>query len=116
MTKKQEKRRFKRSPLLLTIELKGDIAGQKKTIELGLTRNISAGGAYLSSANWNSLEVGSTVDLTLSVPCRIQNVLHFIKLEGKAVVIRKDELPEKPPSRRGVALKFDEKLKLAECE
>jgi len=116
MTEWEEKRENKRAPLLLTIELKGDIEGRKETIELGLTRNISAGGAYLSSANWDSIEVGSEVGITISAPCRIQNSLHFIQLEGKAIVVRKDDLPEKTATRRGVALRFGDKLTLVECE
>jgi len=112
----EEKRDSKRAPLLLTIELKGDVEGRTETLELGLTRNISAGGAYLSSANWDGIEVGSDVHITISAPCRIQNALHFIQLEGSATVIRKDDLPEKTATRRGVALRFGDKLKLVECE
>ena len=109
---REDRRKHRRADLQLSIELRGDVGGEQRTIELALTRNVSAGGVYLAAADWESINVGKEVGLTISTPCHIQNSLHFLKLEGRATVIRKEDLPDQNPTRRGVALEFGDQLRV----
>ena len=112
-----ERRKDPRQKLFLVMEINQHAQNPEQQSKINvITNNISAGGVYFKTAKWQQIAVGDDVDFTIfmSVPIAGKN-WHMNKLQGKAKVIRHQELPvEEGHSDAGhwcgIALKFDSPL------
>jgi len=77
----------------------------------GTTENVSAGGAYFRTSQWEELSPGQGLDFQLSGLTGYNVGPIFRSLRGKGTVLRLDA-PEPrgtPLGRGGVAIRFDER-------
>ena len=98
-----EKRRFHRYDLQLEASISIYQDQVVKKVEKGMTRDISAGGAFVHSSSQYPVGTLLHIEVYLPVNSRVGNLQHS-KLQGQGCVIRS--------SSNGFAVSFDEK----ECE
>jgi hypothetical protein len=88
-------------------------AGQEEQVAgSGTTENVSAGGLYFRTRDWQLLAKGETIGLTVSGLSQYDHGPLFRVLKGQGTVLRLDAA-ESPESRRtdpGVAVRFREPL------
>jgi hypothetical protein len=82
-----------------------------KAVATGRTVNLSDGGALLSVPIRSVGEVGSKVNVTLSVPRTTPNTYMLEEVASAATVVRQQPLVD--AAFAGVALRFDRPLDLA---
>lgn len=77
----------------------------------GTTANVSAGGVYFVTSDWQGLTQGQNVDLQLSGLSAYNLGPPFRSLRGRATVLRLDapEAKGTPYAKAGVAVRFDER-------
>lgn len=108
-----ERRQWPRLPLRLKVDFSS--GGREELMEgTGLTENVSAGGLYFRTGDWHRLEKGDPVVLTVSGMSGYNHGPLFRTVGGKATVLRLDEpeASEVPYARAGVAVRFDERLRV----
>jgi hypothetical protein len=104
-----ERRRSLR--LALKLQVAFAPAGQEgQATGSGMTENVSAGGLYFRTGDWQSLAEGDTLDLTVSGLSRYERGPMFRTLKGQATVLRLDAAA--PPTDPGVAVCFSEPLQM----
>lgn len=115
-----EKRRHLRQEVLLPLRVaNGDLTG--RVLYEGVTINVAAGGVYFRTYGWRDFEVGAQVEVVIDVPAEMDGLLPFGGMKGRGAVVRVEESgrfarlsrdrQDDRPSERGVALKFDSKLR-----
>ena len=115
-----EKRRHLRQEVLLPLRVAhGGLTG--KVLYEGVTINVAAGGVYFRTYGWRDFEVGGRVEVVIDVPTEMIGLLPFGGMTGRGTVIRVEESSgfsrlsrdgaDCRPSERGVALRFDSKLR-----
>jgi len=102
-----ERRKWPRLELRLNVEFSSPqgVGGS------GITDNVSAGGMYFLTGDWQGLSTGQGLVLRLSGMSSYNEGPLFRTLGGKATVLRLD-LPETeglPFAKAGVAMRFDER-------
>jgi hypothetical protein len=103
-----ERRKRPRLQLRLNVEFSspaGEAGG------FGITDNISAGGVYFLTPDWQGLKMGQSLALRLSGTSNYDDWPVFRTLGCKATVLRLDVPPEQraPHAKAGVAMRFDER-------
>ena len=107
----RERRRWPRLQLRLHVNFSVPQAERKAEGE-GTTRDVSAGGAYFFTPNWQVLEEGAKVKLRLTGFSQYNAGPLFRTLEGEGTVVRLEpasEVEHKDYSTGGVAIEFDER-------
>lgn len=115
-----EKRKHQRQDVLLPLRVaQGDRTG--KVLYEGVTINVGAGGVYFRTYGWRDLVVGTRVSVVIDVPPEMYQLLLFGGMAGYGQVVRIEESgkfarlspdrDEGRPTERGVALRFESKLK-----
>ena len=97
----------------------GDLTG--KVLYEGVTINVAAGGVYFRTYGWRDFAVGGQVEVIIDVPAEMSGLLPFGGMTGQGSVIRVEdcgrysrlsrENEDYRPSERGVAVRFDSKLR-----
>ncbi len=80
----------------------------------GTTANVSAGGLYFTTPEWDKVRVGEQVGVQLSGLSSYNHGPLFRILHGRATVLRIDAPSAPDPAYRtgGVAVRFDEKPRI----
>ena len=115
-----EKRCHQRQEVLLPLYVaNGEVTG--KVLYEGVTINVGAGGVYFRTYGWRDFEVGGCVEVVIDVPAEMDGLLPFGGMTGRGTVVRVEESGrfarlssgrgDDRPSERGVALRFDTRLK-----
>lgn len=108
MDGEKERRRWPRLELKLNVEFvvredDSEASGQ------GVTENVSAGGMYFVTPDWQTLDVGDEVALRLSGLSGYNEGALFRSLHGEARILRLDTPGAEPESEPGgVAVEFEE--------
>jgi hypothetical protein len=104
---------YPRVPLALTVHFAAG-EDEQELQGVGTTKNVSAGGAYFLTSEWQSLGVGQDLGLELSGLSIYNHGPLFRELRGRATVLRVDPPDDsRPPYRNaGVAVRFDERPRL----
>jgi len=113
LEKHTERREWPRLTLKLNVEFFGR-EGEREPHGAGTTENVSAGGVYFMTTDWQNLRVGQNVGLHLSGLSSYNHGPLFRILHGRATILRVDT-PEAaaPPYRAaGVAARFDERPRI----
>ena len=95
----------------LHVDFKAPDADRKAQGE-GTTRDVSAGGAYFFTPNWQVLEEGAKVEIRLTGFSQYNAGPLFRTLEGEGTVVRLEpssEVDNEEYSTGGVAIEFDER-------
>jgi len=104
----RERRRWPRLELKLNVEFavrddQSEAGGQ------GVTENVSAGGMYFVTPDWQALQVGDDVALRLSGLSSYNEGALFRSLHGQGMILRLDPPEEKREREEaGVAVEFEE--------
>ncbi len=108
-----ERREWPRLTLTLNVEFFPGSEDQELR-GAGTTENVSAGGVYFQTSNWQALQVGQNVGLHLSGLSSYNHGPLFRELHGRATVLRVDPPSEEQPPYRnaGVAVRFDERPRI----
>jgi len=106
-----ERRKRPRLQLKLNVEFSsagGEAAG------FGVTDNVSAGGVYFLTPDWQGLKTGQSLALRLSGMSSYDDWPVFRTLGCKATILRLDVPPDRrlPHAKAGVAMRFDERPKV----
>ncbi len=104
-----ERRKRPRLPLKLNVEFSS--AGGEAT-GFGITDNVSAGGVYFLTPDWQGLKTGQSLALRLSGGSSYDDWPVFRTLGcNKATIVRLDVPPDKEllHAKAGVAMRFDER-------
>lgn len=120
MVFESEKRRHQRQRVLLPLRVvNGDLTG--KVLYEGVTINVAAGGVYFRTYGWRDFGVGAPVEVIIDVPAEMSGILPFGGMTGRGTVVRVEECgrfsrlsrehEDDRPSERGVAVRFDSKLR-----
>jgi hypothetical protein len=115
-----EKRRHPRQEVLLPLRVaNGDHTG--KVLYEGVTINVASGGVYFRTYGWKDFTLGGSVQVVIDVPAEMDGLLPFGGMTGQGSVVRVEEggpfarlnrdTDEDHPRERGVALRFDSKLR-----
>jgi hypothetical protein len=103
-----ERRRWPRLNLQLGVSFsETDEASQP--LGMGITANVSAGGAFFLTGDWRELSAGQGVFLRLSGMSRYNDGPLFRTLGGKAHVLRVAPPGAARRDKGGVAVQFDER-------
>ena len=115
-----EKRKHQRQQVLLPLRVTAaDATGN--LLYQGITINVGSGGVYFRTYAWRSLCAGMPVDVVISVPPDMLQELPFGGMTGRASIVRVEESGRfarlggaesvERPTERGVALRFESKLR-----
>jgi hypothetical protein len=85
--------------------------GAARAHRLGTTANVSSGGVYFTTSEWQGIDAGQELGVRLSGLSGYGAGPLFRSLKAQATVLRVDTPPEgpEPSSRAGVALRFNER-------
>lgn len=105
-----ERRGSPRLKLNLNVEFSPEGQDAKAT-RLGITTNVSAGGVYFTTGEWEQLQPGQELGLRLSGLAGYGTGPLFRSLRGRAVVLRLDPPEEGSANypKAGVAARFKER-------
>lgn len=120
MVFESEMRRHQRQGVLLPLRVvNGDLTG--KVLYEGVTINVAAGGVYFRTYGWRDFAVGAQVEIIINVPAEMNGLLPFGGMTGQGTVVRVEDSGRYSklsrenegyrPSERGVAVRFDSKLR-----
>lgn len=82
--------------------------GDREVSERAQTANISVGGAYFKTSDFQRIRVGNVISVSISIPRQLADKFPFSRIVGKARVARVEKpLPQDSTScRQGIALEF----------
>ncbi len=85
--------------------------GEQEPARMGATANVSAGGLYLVTSEWQGLQAGQDLNLRLSGLSGYGAGPLFRVLRSRATVLRVDDPNDEDRAyeRKGIALRFSEK-------
>jgi hypothetical protein len=108
MAKWVDKRAWPRLELQFNVEF-NDAGEAEFASGTGSTENVSAGGIYFQTADWQELREGQNLDMRLSGLNSYGRGPFFRTLMGKVTILRLQlpDTPTDPYSRAGVAARFD---------
>ena len=116
----RERRKHQRQEVLLPLRVtSADATGG--LLYQGITINVGAGGVYFRTYAWRGLREGMPVNVLISVPPEMTELLPFGGMTGQGTVVRVEESgryarlantdSRDRPTERGVALQFLSRLK-----
>jgi hypothetical protein len=116
----RERRKHQRQDVLLPLRVtEGGVTG--KLLYQGNTVNVSAGGVYFKTLNWQELRVGTRVHVVIDVPPELFRRLPFGGMTGTAEVVRVERGSRSPdslngdgaslPGQGGVAIRMTSRLR-----
>ncbi len=105
-----DRRQWPRLQLKLNVEFVAE-GEQRQVSGAGTTANVSAGGLYFVTSEWQALEPGQSVRLRMSGLSGYDFGPLFRSLRGKATIVRLEPAERETPSpnKAGVAVRFDER-------
>ncbi|MGD2174033.1 MAG: PilZ domain-containing protein [Candidatus Brocadiaceae bacterium] len=108
MNETGERRQWPRLPLKLNVRFFA--GGQQKAPRVGVTDNVSAGGLFFHTADWQGLEENQQVVVELSGMSGYNAGPLFRTIAGTATILRLEEPRTDSEQRKaGVAARFDER-------
>lgn len=99
----RERRRHQRIDMNLPVQAKRLISPEDAGFKEAVTRNISLGGAYFTTSDFN-LAPQEEIVVSISVPKERTRLFPFSRLAGRAKVIRVEQFGQQ--RWQGVALQF----------
>ena len=108
--REQERRESPRLNLTLHVAFLAE-GQEQQASRIGTTTNVSAGGVYFNTSEWQGIESGQEVGLRLSGLSGYQPGPLFRDLRVKATILRVDapKQPTTPYAKAGVAARFSER-------
>lgn len=105
-----ERRESPRLGLRLNVEFLTE-AEDRRSHRMGTTSNVSAGGVYFMTDEWQSLKAGQELGIRLSGLSGYGAGPLFRSLRARATVLRVDSPtePATPITKAGVAIRFNER-------
>jgi len=106
----KERRESPRLGLRLNVEFLSAPASSRAH-RLGTTNNVSSGGVYFTTGEWDGLAAGQELGIRLSGLSGYGAGPLFRSLKARATILRVDPPPKDagPSARAGVAARFDER-------
>ena len=108
--KENEQRQWPRLELQLNVEY-WSAAKESPVSGTASTANVSVGGVYFLTSDWERLRPGQNLELRLSGLAAYSPKSAFRNVSGKATILRVDkpESADSPESKAGVAVRFHER-------
>ena len=105
-----DRRRWRRTTLAAPVQFGKGAEGKGEVLSppTGWSKELSAGGVYVTTQEGRGLVPGELTRLSISIPWESRRTFPFALIEGSGRVVRVDELATGQGKREGIAIEFCE--------